>query len=150
MLCTILLLRNLSCLFGVQTVNTCQSTQQSSTQQSQSSQKRPSTFYSSGVSKRLSFKQLRHLLSTSAPVLKRRSTDAVDAVAVLYFMNSFLTSGCLHNMRTSLSLSFRYNRCFCELASPLVKSKKSSEHCALYSSQVIKKSKYNYWVEVFK
>ena len=59
-------------------------------------------------------------------------------MAVLYFMNSFLTSGCLSNMRTSLSLLFRYNRCFCELAylHQLVKSKKSSEHCAAVSIRV--------------
>jgi len=133
MLCTILLLRNFNCLFSVQTVNTCQSTQESSTQQSQSSQKCPFTFNSSRVSKRLLLKRLRRLLSTSAPVLKRCSTGALHAMAVLYFMNSFPTSGCLSNMRTSLS--FRYNRCFCELASALVKSKKSSEHCELSVSE---------------
>ena len=136
MLCTILLLLNFNCLFGVQTVNTCQSTQVLNSRLLNSPGQARNR-----VSKRLSLKRLRCLLSTSATVLKRRSTGALDAtcMAMLYFMNSFLTSGCLSNMRTSLSLSFRYYKCFCELASALVKSKKSSEHCALSSSQVIKK-----------
>jgi len=113
---------NFNCLFSVQTVNTCQSTQQSlSHLLNNPGQARNVHSLLTAVSKRLSLKRLRRFLSTSAPVLKMFywCTGCYD---VLYFMNSFLTSGsCLSNMRTSLSLSFRYNRCFCELASAWVR-----------------------------
>ena len=64
---------NFNCLFSVQTVNTCQSTQYSLGLL----QARDVHSLLTAVSKRLSLKRLHRLLSTSAPVLKRRSTGAV-------------------------------------------------------------------------
>ena len=56
--------------------------------------------------------RLRCLVTTTDPVLNRRSTAALDRMHVLYRINRFMIWGCFSSVESSLLLSFRNSRCF--------------------------------------